>query len=162
MIVLGRRAGKTLTKFEAIGPDLVILDIMMPDMDGYLTCSESARFRGSKRVPILVPTGLDDAQSIGRAYQHGATDFITKPVNADHSLPPCPFLCFAPITCCALIRSESRLELAQRIARIGNWDWNRDDHFAVSNELCRGRSRGLQDLPVPSRRSSPVTATARS
>ena len=38
----------------------------------------------------------------------------------------------------ALLRSESRLELAQRIARIGNWDWNpRTNRFAMSNELCR-------------------------
>ncbi|HMV58068.1 MAG TPA: response regulator, partial [Nitrospira sp.] len=83
MIVLEATGGKdALTKFEAIGPDLVILDIMMPDMDGYLTCSRIRSLPRGKRVPILVLTGLDDAQSIGQAYQHGATDFITKPVNA--------------------------------------------------------------------------------
>jgi DNA-binding response OmpR family regulator len=63
-------------------PDLVMMDIMMPDLDGYLTCSRLRTLPRGKRVPILILTGLDDANSIAQAYQHGATDFITKPVNA--------------------------------------------------------------------------------
>ncbi len=127
-----------LAKFEAIGADLVILDIMMPDMDGYLTCSRIRTLPRGKRVPILVLTGLDDAQSIGQAYQHGATDFITKPVNATVLCHHVRYMLRTNHVLHALIRSESRLELAQRIARIGNWDWNpKTNRFAMSNELCR-------------------------
>lgn len=139
MVVLEATGGKdALAKFEAIGPDLVILDIMMPDMDGYLTCSRIRSLPRGKRVPILVLTGLDDAQSIGQAYQHGATDFITKPVNATILCHHVRYMLRTNNVLHALIRSESRLELAQRIARIGNWDWNpKTNRFTMSNELCR-------------------------
>ncbi len=139
MVVLEATGGKdALAKFEAIGPDLVILDIMMPDMDGYLTCSRIRSLPRGKRIPILVLTGLDDAQSIGQAYQHGATDFITKPVNATILCHHVRYMLRTNNVLHALIRSESRLELAQRIARIGNWDWNpKTNRFTMSNELCR-------------------------
>ena len=72
---------EALQQFEACRPDIIVLDIMMPVMDGYVACS---RLRGSlrgNRVPILMMTGLDDAEAIAGAYEHGATDFITKPLN---------------------------------------------------------------------------------
>ena len=125
------KAGKYL-------PDLVILDIMMPDMDGYLTCSRLRTLPRGKRVPILILTGLDDANSIAQAYQHGATDFITKPVNATILCHHVRYMLRTNNVLHALIRSESRLELAQRIARIGNWDWNpKTNRLSMSNELCR-------------------------
>lgn len=139
MVVIEATGGKdALAKFEAMAPDLVILDILMPDMDGYLTCSRIRSLPRGKRVPILVLTGLDDAQSIGQAYQHGATDFITKPVNATILCHHVRYMLRTNNVLHALIRSESRLELAQRIARIGNWDWNpKTNRFTMSNELCR-------------------------
>ncbi len=139
MVVIEATGGKdVLAKFEGIGPDLVILDIMMPDMDGYLTCSRLRSLPRGKRIPILVLTGLDDANSIAQAYQHGATDFITKPVNATILCHHVRYMLRTNNVLHALIRSESRLELAQRIARIGNWDWNpKTNRFTMSNELCR-------------------------
>ena len=68
--------------FETISPDLLVLDLLMPDMDGYLICSRIRSLPGGKRVPILILTGLADANSITQAYEHGVTDFINKPVNA--------------------------------------------------------------------------------
>ncbi len=139
MIVAEATGGRdALVKFEALTPDLVILDIMMPDLDGYLTCSRIRSLPRGKRVPILVLTGLDDANSIAQAYQHGATDFITKPVNATILCHHVRYMLRTNNVLHALIRSESRLELAQRIARIGNWDWNpKTNRFSMSNELCR-------------------------
>ena len=60
-------AQDALVKFEALAPDLVVLDIMMPDMDGYLTCSRLRTLPRGKSVPILILTGLDDAHSIAQA-----------------------------------------------------------------------------------------------
>ena len=61
--------------------DLILLDIMMPDIDGIETC---ARIRSDKRyatVPIIMVTSLADADSLANAFVAGATDYITKPVN---------------------------------------------------------------------------------
>ncbi|MCE3224496.1 MAG: Sensory response regulator with diguanylate cyclase domain [Nitrospira sp.] len=139
MVVTEATGGReALAMFETAGPDLVVLDIVMPDMDGYLTCSRIRSLPRGKRLPILIMSELDDANSIAQAYHHGATDFINKPVNATILCHHIRYMLRTSNVLQALLRSESRLELAQRIARLGNWDWNpRTNRFAMSNELCR-------------------------
>jgi diguanylate cyclase (GGDEF)-like protein len=70
-----------LAAFARERPDLVLLDVQMPEMDGFTVCRELRRLAGGRHVPVLMMTGLDDAGSIDQAYQSGATDFITKPIN---------------------------------------------------------------------------------
>ena len=60
---------------------LILMDVMMPEMDGFATCSAIRRLPGKDQIPILIMTGLDDIDSITKAYDAGATDFITKPLN---------------------------------------------------------------------------------
>ena len=62
-------------------PDLLLVDVVMPRMDGYQLCRELRSRPESAYVPIVVSTSLDDLPSIARAYDAGATDFIPKPVN---------------------------------------------------------------------------------
>jgi len=62
-------------------PDLIIADVLMPRMDGFTLCRELRANPLSEFVPILQATGLDDFESIEKAYQAGATDFICKPLN---------------------------------------------------------------------------------
>jgi signal transduction histidine kinase len=62
-------------------PDLVLLDIMMPEMDGFAVCAELRRLPNGTHTPVLIMTGLEDYQSITQAYDVGATDFIVKPIN---------------------------------------------------------------------------------
>src|SRR3978361_2249872 len=56
-------------------PDLVIADVIMPRMDGFTLCRELRANPVSQFVPILQATGLDDVDSIEKAYEAGATDF---------------------------------------------------------------------------------------
>ena len=62
-------------------PDLVLLDILMPDIEGFAVCTELRRLPEGLHVPVLIMTGLEDYQSITQAYDVGATDFIVKPIN---------------------------------------------------------------------------------
>jgi signal transduction histidine kinase len=62
-------------------PDLIVVDVVMPGMDGYALCREVRRRPESAYIPILMATGLDDVPSITRAYDAGATDFIAKPIQ---------------------------------------------------------------------------------
>src|SRR5438034_11463046 len=62
-------------------PDLLLVDVVMPHMDGYQLCRELRGHPQSAYVPIVVATSLDDLPSIARAYDAGATDFIPKPIN---------------------------------------------------------------------------------
>jgi signal transduction histidine kinase len=67
--------------YHATKPQLLIVDVVMPRMDGFTLCSELRRREDSAHVPILMATGLDDVPSITKAYDAGATDFISKPLN---------------------------------------------------------------------------------
>ena len=71
----------SLSAFEHIHPDIVLLDVKMPGMDGFAACEEIRKLPEGNLTPILMVTGLDDMESINRAYEAGATDFITKSVN---------------------------------------------------------------------------------
>ncbi|MDH7499951.1 MAG: EAL domain-containing protein [candidate division NC10 bacterium] len=70
-----------ISAFERLRPDVVLLDVMMPEMDGFSACEQIRKLPGGELTPILMVTGLDDMDSINRAYEVGATDFIAKPVN---------------------------------------------------------------------------------
>ena len=69
-----------LRAFDDIRPDMVLMDVRMPGMDGFAACAALRRRPGAERLPILMLTILNDIESINRAYEAGATDFITKPV----------------------------------------------------------------------------------
>jgi PAS domain S-box-containing protein len=62
-------------------PDLVIVDVIMPGMDGFEFCGRFRELPRADMVPVLVTTSLDDTESINRAYEAGATNFTSKPVN---------------------------------------------------------------------------------
>ncbi|MBN1379744.1 MAG: EAL domain-containing protein [Gammaproteobacteria bacterium] len=72
---------QALRQFEESPSDLVLMDAMMPGMDGFSTCRELRKTTLGKHTPILVVTALDDESSIDRAFAAGANDFIPKPVN---------------------------------------------------------------------------------
>lgn len=68
-------------QFARQEPDLIILDVMLPDGNGIELCAELRQHPRGHNLPIAMATGLDDLLSIQQAYQSGATDFITKPIS---------------------------------------------------------------------------------
>ena len=72
---------RALQALEKLRPDIILMDVMMPEMDGFATACAVRQLPGFEMVPILIMTALDDLDSINRAYEVGATDFITKPIN---------------------------------------------------------------------------------
>lgn len=67
-----------LREFLAIRPDIAILDLMMPHMDGFELCR---RIREISHVPLIVLTGLDQTMEKVQAFSAGADDYVTKPVS---------------------------------------------------------------------------------
>lgn len=80
-VVEARDGVEALSSLAAVKPDLILLDVMMPKMDGFSVCEQVRGLPGLERLPVCMMTGLDDTASIHRGYQTGATDFITKPIN---------------------------------------------------------------------------------
>src|SRR5580698_520500 len=62
-------------------PDIALLDVEMPDGNGYQACTNIRSLPGAADLPIVMVTGCDDTPSIDQAYKVGATDFVVKPIN---------------------------------------------------------------------------------
>lgn len=76
-------SGQTaLELLEHVAIDLVLLDIMMPDLDGFETCSKIRSDDRFTQVPIIFLTAKVDVESIERGFRCGAVDYIRKPFNA--------------------------------------------------------------------------------
>ncbi|MGF1461301.1 MAG: diguanylate cyclase domain-containing protein [Leptolyngbyaceae cyanobacterium] len=71
--------GLEILAHEAI--DLILLDLMLPDIDGFQCCSIMFERLGTQCPPVLVVTGLDDTESVDRIFAFPVTDFIVKPFN---------------------------------------------------------------------------------
>lgn len=81
-VVVEAENGETaLKKFRSLHPNLVLSDVMMPEMDGFELCRKIRQSPSGLNTPIVIVTALDDVESIEKAYRHGATDFMTKPVD---------------------------------------------------------------------------------
>ena len=62
-------------------PDLVLMDAVMPELDGFDACQMIRELPHGSDIPVLMITALDDEQSIVRAFSSGATDYVSKPIN---------------------------------------------------------------------------------
>lgn len=106
--------------FSTLHPDLVMLNVIMPGMNGFEACRAIRALPEGERTPILMVTGLDDSASIRQAYEAGATDFITKRVNWVVLGHRARFMVRASRSLEALRRSEAKnrtlLEQARRVA----------------------------------------------
>ncbi|MGM0655464.1 MAG: two-component system response regulator [Thermodesulfobacteriota bacterium] len=74
----GREA---IDAFEKLNPHAILMDVNMPEMDGFTACKTIRSLPNGEHVPVLMMTGLEDVESIDRAFVAGATDFVSKPIN---------------------------------------------------------------------------------
>ena len=128
-------------------PDVVVLDALMPELDGFETCSLLRATPGFESLPVLMLTGLDDEASINRAYQAGATDFFVKSSQWSLLDGRLRYLLRSSRTRLELERSKAKLARAQDLARMGSFEWWRAHagSFAISAEGLRVFGRGPQD-----------------
>ena len=80
-VVLASSGVEALAEFGAAAPDCVVLDIRMPDMDGFAVCEKMRKSPGGETVPILFLTALRDVETFEHALRAGGDDFVTKPVR---------------------------------------------------------------------------------
>ena len=123
-----------LEMFETLRPDVVLLDLVMKTMDGFETCSAIRSLNGGENTPIMMMTGRDDVESIRRAFEAGATTFITKPVNYLLLTYRLRYILRTIKMADSLRESEARLFRAQRIARLGHWEWSPRDKLIHCSE----------------------------
>lgn len=139
LVVIGVDCGQAaIDQAIAAEPDLILLDALLPDIDGFEVCTQLRRHARTRFIPVVMLTGLDDVASIDRAYEVGATDFITKPINHALLVHRIRYLLRARSLFEELRLSRKSLATAQRIAKLGHWEFNIDkNRVSISEELCQ-------------------------
>jgi DNA-binding NarL/FixJ family response regulator len=72
-----------LAAAERITPDVILLDAVMPGIDGFETCRRLKRIRHVAHVPVIFMTGLSDTDHVVKGFEVGGVDYLTKPINVD-------------------------------------------------------------------------------
>ncbi len=80
-VVLARDGIEALDQVRKIPPDVILLDIMMPKMDGFEVARQLKEDEEAKIIPIVMVTALKDVEDRVKALEVGADDFLTKPVD---------------------------------------------------------------------------------
>jgi len=81
MVTAAKNGHKALQMALKNPPDLILLDIMMPEMEGYEVCRQLKKNDATKNIPVIFITGLSEAMDEVKAFNTGAADYITKPFN---------------------------------------------------------------------------------
>jgi len=72
---------QALRMLRRLRPDVILMDAMMPVMDGFTACARLQGIPGAAGIPVLMITALEDRASVERAFAAGASDFIPKPIH---------------------------------------------------------------------------------
>src|SRR5262249_6883315 len=117
-----------LASIAASPPDLVLLDVMMPDMSGYEVCRILRNDEATRLLPVVLVTMLDATEERVKGLEAGADDFLTKPVNAAELLARTR----------SLLRIRTLHETVQRQA-LELAEWNRVLSNRVESQLAELR-----------------------
>jgi PAS domain S-box-containing protein len=122
---------EALAAYTRLKPEIVLIDAIMPVMDGFTCCTELQKLPGGANTPILMITALDDQASVERAFAVGATDYITKPIQWEVLRQRVSRLIKASLHVKTLRQQteqaqlrEGQLRMALDAVRMGTWDWD--------------------------------------
>ncbi|AVA26386.1 response regulator transcription factor (plasmid) [Rhizobium sp. CB3171] len=82
-VLIATSGSAALNIVERITPDLILLDAVMPSMDGFETCRRLKANAGIAQIPVVFMTGLTETEHVVHALESGGVDYLTKPINVD-------------------------------------------------------------------------------
>jgi CheY-like chemotaxis protein len=80
-IVTASDGQQAIEKTASQHPDLILMDVMMPHMDGFEACAQLRSVEATRGIPIILVTTRGEAESIEKGYASGCSDYITKPID---------------------------------------------------------------------------------
>jgi DNA-binding NarL/FixJ family response regulator len=86
MVLVAQSAAAAMTVIERITPDIVLMDAVMPGMDGFEACRRMKRNASLISVPVIFMTGLTESEDVVRGFDAGGVDYVIKPVAPDEVL----------------------------------------------------------------------------
>jgi CheY-like chemotaxis protein len=83
-IITASNGQEALDKIQSEQPDLILLDLMMPVLDGFAVLAEIKADTYLRTTPVIIVSAANDSKSVVKGIKQGADDYITKPIDADH------------------------------------------------------------------------------
>ena len=131
VVAEAKNGEQALDLYTKINPDVVLLDALMPVMDGFNCCKQMRCLPSKHPTPILMITALEDPESVDLAFEVGATDYVTKPIHwavlrqrVRHLLQVSQAIVQLQVQKEKSHLKAEQLKLALESAGIGTWDWN--------------------------------------
>lgn len=129
---------EAVEKFEELNPDAILLDVIMPKVDGYTACGNIRNLPGGEIIPIIMITGQDDYDSINRAFDVGATDFVVKPLNPLLLSYRLRYVIRASRAIDDLTINKMKLSVAQGMAHLSDWEFDVKNNIIEWNgNICQ-------------------------
>ncbi len=126
---------EALEVFKEHNPMLVVMDIHMPVMDGYAACEAMKSSPGGENAAVMLVTGMEDLASVQKAYDVGAIEFISKPLDWPMFQMRVKYIVRIQQSFLQVQESREKLAWAQRAAGVGSWELNLDKgKLALSDE----------------------------
>ena len=85
-VLIALEGKQALTIAENITPDMILLDAIMPNMDGFETCQRLKANKELEKIPVIFMTGLSDTDSVVKGLEAGGVDYLTKPIKPNELL----------------------------------------------------------------------------
>ena len=104
--------------------DLMLLDILMPGLDGFQVLTHLRNFHSAMELPVIMVTANDESEKVVRALESGANDYVTKPFDPEVALARIKIHLKLTQAQSDLRESEERYSLAAQGTKDGIWDWN--------------------------------------
>ena len=83
MVIVATDGTSAIERMDYVLPDIVLMDAIMPDMDGFETCRRLKMHHNAAQVPVIFMTGLTEPEDVVRGFQAGGIDYVTKPIDVD-------------------------------------------------------------------------------
>src|SRR5690242_18648991 len=84
--LIARNGTTALSLLPQVRPDLILMDAVMPKMDGFETCRRIKKARDFAHIPVIFMTGLSDTEHVVKGFESGGVDYVTKPIVPDELL----------------------------------------------------------------------------
>ena len=150
-ILVAKRGESALKKLQKISPDLVLVDVMMPALDGFETCQRLKESTETKDIPVIFMTAQKEPIDKIKGLKIGAVDYITKPFQKEEVLARIENQLKITRLSKQLEeqnrqlqqeintrwKTEQRLELVIRAANDGFWDWNLESGEIYISPRCK-------------------------
>jgi len=150
ILYFAKSGDEALKLAEKQRPDLILMDVMMPEMTGFQACTHLKKTSGLKHIPVIFVTALNDATDEAEGFAVGGVDYITKPISP-------PVVLARVKTHLSLVQSDelrrTRMQVIQRLGRAAEYKDNetgmhvlRMSHFSKIIALAYGFSEARADM----------------